>query len=40
MRYVRALTALARRIGLAMRLHADPVLRYGWLHAWRRAGEI
>ena len=27
-----------RRLILALRLHADPVLGYGWLRAWRLAG--
>lgn len=29
-----------RRLMLSIRLHADPVLRYTWFRAWRRAGEL
>lgn len=29
-----------RRLTLALRLHAGPVLHHTWRSAWRRAGEL
>ncbi len=32
--------AMLKRLDLALRLHADRVLRHTWRRAWRRAGEL